>query len=133
MAEQSKVIHEQLPKLEDIRQRVQKIEAELGGEAAPEKKIEIVKREIKGYLQELQGVPSFATPVQLRDEADEISKLEPDQKIGALVSLVFEKGLKEAINVAQALDNPAILDEFHDILIDRYYKAMVDQGIIKID
>ncbi len=48
-----------------------------------------------------------------------------------MVSLVFEKGLEEAISVAKGIDNPAILDEFHDILADRYYKELVEKKIIK--
>ena len=46
-------------------------------------------------------------------------------------SLVFEKGLDAAVSVAKQLENPAILDEFHDILADRYYKELVDKKIIK--
>lgn len=131
MAEQPKFNQEKLPGIEELRQRVERLEQELQKETVPEKREQMVKREIKGYLHELQQIPIFATPVQLRDEADEINKLEPDQKVGALISLVFEKGLTEAISVAQALENPAILDEFHDILVDRYYRKMVEQGIIK--
>ena len=52
--------------------------------------------------------------------------------MGALVSLVFEKGLDAAVSVAKQLENPAILDEFHDILADRYYKELVEKKIIKL-
>jgi len=48
-----------------------------------------------------------------------------------LVTLVSEKGLNEAISVALALDNPAILDEFHDTLVDHYYQVLVEKEIVK--
>lgn len=91
----------------------------------------IVKKEIKNYLEELQKLPSFASPTKVRDEAKEIKNFSPPQQVGALIALVFEKGIKEAISVAKALDNPAILDEFHDVLVDRYYQILVEKGILK--
>jgi len=90
-----------------------------------------VKKEIKKYLEEAQRTPSFAAPVITRDEVREIRKMEPNQQIGALVSLAFEKDLKTAVQVARDADNPAILDEFHDTLVDHYYQALLDKGILK--
>jgi len=95
-----------------------------------EKKQE-VRREIKKYLEEVQRTPSFAAPATTRDEVKEIRKMEPSQQIGALVSLAFEKDLKTAVQVAKDTDNPAILDEFHDTLIDHYYQALIDKDILK--
>ena len=90
-----------------------------------------VRREIKRYLEEAQQTPSFSAPIVTRDEVSEIRKMEPNQQIGALVSLAFEKDLKTAVQVAKDTDNPAILDEFHDTLVDHYYQALLDKGILK--
>jgi len=90
-----------------------------------------IRREIKKYLENIQQTPSFAAPIATRDEVREIHKMEPSQQIGALISLVFEKGLTTAIQVVKETDNPAILDEFHDALIDHYYKALIDKGALK--
>jgi len=90
-----------------------------------------VKREIKKYLEEAQQTPSSVTLATTREEVREIRKMEPSQQIGALVSLAFEKDLKTAVQVAKDTDNPAILDEFHDTLIDHYYQALIDKGILK--
>lgn len=119
------------PEIETLRERVEKVGEGIIKESAPEEKEKAVKQEIKGYLKELQRMPATAAPLATRDEADEIKKFPPSQQIGALVSLVFEKSLSEAIQVAKNLDNPAILDEFHDILADRYYKILVEKKIIK--
>lgn len=120
--------------IEALKGRVEQLESQLKRERpsiSAESEQEAVKREIKSYLRELQQIPATAAPLATRDEAGEISKFPPSQQIGALVSLVFEKSLEEAIAVARQLDNPAILDEFHDILADRYYKELVEKKIIK--
>lgn len=121
------------PKIRELKERIEKLETQLKKEqvSIPEEKEKIVKREIKSYLQELQQAPSLAAPLTTRDEAKEIKKFEPNQQVGALVLLVFEKGLLEAISVAKTLGNPALLDEFHDTLVDHYYKVLVEKEIIK--
>jgi len=120
------------PEIEALKERVEKIEGRLEKEKAPEEKEKAVKQEIKAYLREMQQTPPTAAPLATRDEADEIKRFPASQQVGALVSLVFEKGLEEAVSVARNLDNPAILDEFHDILVDRYYKELVEKKILKI-
>lgn len=119
------------PEVETLRERVEKVSEGKYQEKAPEEKEKIIKDEIKSYLHELQGVPATVAPLATRDEADEIKKFPANQQVGALVALAFEKSLGEAIKVARHIDNPAILDEFHDILIDRYYKALVEKRKFK--
>ncbi len=63
----------------------------------------MAKQEIKTYLQKLQKMPAFAASKVVRDEAKEIAKFPTTQQVGALVSLVFKKGLREAISVAGRL------------------------------
>ena len=122
------------PEIEALKERVMQLETRLKKEqpsVSPEKKEEKVKQDIKEYLQGFQQTPSTAAPLATRDEAKEIKKFPASQQVGALVSLVFEKGLDAAVSVARELNNPAILDEFHDILADRYYKELVAKKIIK--
>lgn len=114
-----------------LKERIERLEAQIEKEKIPEKKEEIVKREIKTYLKELQKTPSFAPPVATRDEVKEIEKFSRGEQVGALISLAFEKGLPKAVSIAKALKNPAILDEFHDTLVDLYYQTLVEKGIIK--
>jgi len=122
------------PEIKILKERIEKLEVQLKKEKeiVPEEKEKMVKQKIKSYLQEIQQTPVFAPPPATRDEAKEIAKFEPSQQVGVLVSLVFEKGLPEAISVARALDNPAILDEFHDSLVDRYYETLIEKGILKL-
>jgi len=118
--------------IEELKERIEKLEAQLRKERVPEEREKMVKQEIKAYLRKVQKMPPFAAPHIARDEAKEIAKFPSTQQVGALVSLVFEKGLQQAISVARALNNPAILDEFHDILVDRYYEILIEKRILKL-
>lgn len=119
------------PDIEQLREKVEQLEAQLKKERVPEEREKIVKQEIDKYLTKMQKMPTFAAPKVVRDEAKEIKNFPSTQQVGALISLVFDKGLQEAISVAKAINNPAILDEFHDILIDRYYQILIEKGILK--
>lgn len=110
-----------------LKERIEKIEPDL---TTPEKEKRI-KEEIKNYIEEIQETPDFASPVDNRDEEEEVSKFPPSQQVGALISLVFEKGLEKTVSVAKNLNNPAILDEFHDTLIDRYYEKLLEEGFLR--
>ncbi|KKP93766.1 MAG: hypothetical protein US98_C0039G0002 [Parcubacteria group bacterium GW2011_GWC1_38_6] len=116
----------------ELKKRIEILEAQLRKEIpVAEDKEEIIKQQIETYIKELQQTPNIATPSSARDEAEEISRFEPDQQLGALISLTLEKGLPKALSVAQALNNPAILDELHDALVDHYYQELIEQGILK--
>ena len=120
------------PEIQALKERVEQLEAQLKKEQpaiSPEKEEKAVKQEIKSYLSELQQTPATAAPLATRDEADEIKKFPANQQVGVLISLFFEKGLEEAISVARELNNPAILDEFHDLLVDRYYKELAGKKL----
>ncbi|MBC7073842.1 hypothetical protein H5T58_00395 [Candidatus Parcubacteria bacterium] len=126
----SKKSFETLSEFEEIKQRIQELERKL--EKIPDKaeKEELIKKEIKQYLEELQKSTLSVSP-HLRDELKEIQAFSQTEQVGALVTLALEKGIKKALFVAKKLKNPAILDEFHDVLIDRYYQMLVKKGLIK--
>lgn len=53
-----------------------------------------------------------------------------DKEIEALVQIAFGKGIAAAIEAAKAKNNPHLLDEFHDALIDRFYQKLIEEGKI---
>ncbi len=124
-------IKELKKRIEELETRLQEEKEEIPEKEKVEKKEKVVKKEIKGYLKELQETPTSAPPVVDRDEVKEISSFPRSQQVGSLISLVFDKGLPEAISVARDLDNPAVLDEFHDTLVDRYYEELKKRNILK--
>lgn len=76
--------------------------------------------------------PAVAPPsARARKEAERLKSLELQDQIKALSNLAFEKGLDFAIETAKALDNPHILDAFHDNLVDKLYQKLIEQGKLK--
>lgn len=121
--------------LRALQERITKLEARLAQEKqeiGPTEKADLAKKEISQYIKEVQQTPDFAQPIAQRDDVGEIKLMPPTQQVGALVSLALGDGLTKAITVANDLDNPAILDEMHDTLVDSYFDQLVKLGIIKI-
>ena len=52
-------------------------------------------------------------------------------EIEALIQIAFEKGISEAIEAAKAKNDPHLLDDFHDALIDRFYQKLIEAGKLK--
>ena len=75
-----------------------------------------------------QYVPKPASPAQ--DEASYLAG-EMKDKIQELINHVFQisldQGIKEAINS----NNPALIDAFHDVLVDQLYDTLLERK--KID
>lgn len=126
-----KNLQEGHPEIKEMEERIKKLESRLEKEKSSENKERAVKQEIKTCLEEWQQTPSFASSLDVRDESKEIAEFEFSQQVGTIVSLVFEKGLSEAISVAREINNPAVLDELHDALVDRYYKMLKEKGILE--
>ncbi|MCL5010918.1 MAG: hypothetical protein M1127_01770 [Patescibacteria group bacterium] len=121
--------------LKALQERIAKLEAQLAQEkreVSPTEKTDLAKKEISQYIREVQQIPDFAQPQSQRDDVKEIRLMPPTQQVGALVSLALGDGLAKAIAIAIGLDNPAILDEMHDTLVDSYFDQLVKLGVIKI-
>ena len=52
-------------------------------------------------------------------------------EIEALIQIAFENGIGEAIQAAKAKNDPHLLDDFHDALIDRFYQKLIEAGKLK--
>jgi len=111
------------------KREVQSFERKREVEKETEKE-KMIKQEIREYIKTMQAVPHPSLPLSQRDEADEIAALEPTEQIEALIALVFEKGLKEAVDIVNKLNNPALLDAFHDGLVDCFYEELKKRKII---
>jgi len=49
-------------------------------------------------------------------------------KVKELVEMAFAKSLNEAIETAKATQNPALIDAFHDMIVDELYQHLVESG-----
>src|SRR3989344_6898033 len=62
--------------------------------------------------------PSFITPErEIKQFAVDLAPEEHDQKIERLVEIVQGKGIKNAMRVAEKLNDPHLLDDFHRFLV----------------
>lgn len=52
-------------------------------------------------------------------------------KIEALIQIAFEKGLDKAIQEARKVLEPHLLDDFHDLLVDRFREELIQKGKLK--
>ena len=64
-------------------------------------------------------------------KAKELKGEKKERQIQLLTDLAFEKGVSHATEVAKKLDDPFILDEFHDTLVDELHSYLVEQGKLK--
>lgn len=62
-------------------------------------------------------------------EQDHVKQHAPE--VEALIQIAFERGIMAAIGAAKAKNDPHLLDDFHDALIDRFYEELVKAGKIK--
>jgi hypothetical protein len=116
-----------------IEQEILELERQLVEKRAErEKKVEeiIGVEEIKqtgSSVQPSQGVQPPSAE-QIKSDAAKLSGIEKNQQLKSLVDLAFAKGVAHATEVVRNLDNPYLLDEFHDTLIDEFRKKLVDEG-----
>jgi len=71
-------------------------------------------------------------PQQSDDDAQTtIIPPEMHQKVQALVNTAFLKSIDEAIKEARMTNNAALIDAFHDLLVDELYNQLVERGKLK--
>lgn len=72
-------------------------------------------------------VPAPSTP------APSTTTIPPElhQKVQALVNVAFMKSIDEAVKEAKATNNAALIDAFHDLLVDELYAHLVERGKLK--
>ncbi len=78
--------------------------------------------------------PTPQQPVPMSPPAVETpSYLSPElkDKVQKLVDTAFTKTIDDAIKEARATNNPALIDAFHDALVDELYSQLVERGKLK--
>ena len=143
--EKPKQLREEIEALETIL-REKKRELEAKGEQRDGKELirEAVQEHIEraretppapqvSSLPNAQPLPSLtpSEPSQSQPVDDPLAGLDHREQIEELAAIAFSKGIVEAVNVARRANNPHLLDEFHDALVDRLYDYLVQESIIK--
>lgn len=136
MTENPSSIEQEIALLE---QQLQEKKSALGGqENAPKEAIlsdkeilhEIVGEKIqKSIPTPPMTPPNNTVPVQPAPIVEPPSYLSPElkDKIQILVNLAFEKGPDAAIREAAKSDNAALIDAFHDVIVDELYNSLIER------
>lgn len=93
----------------------------------------IVKESVKERLDEVAKSNSLEknlVQTQPNDVPSKVRNLTKDGQVDFLVKMVFSKSIGDAISLAQKLDSPYVLDEFHDVLFNKFYEELVKRGKI---
>lgn len=133
--------------LEEIVQEVEKRQQETGDILVKqENHKELIRRVIGEKLNRpasvvppaspLPVVPVTPLPNQISDIQDDMGeksyeKPELKPKVDELIDVAFEKDLDTAIDKVKIENNPALLDAFHDALVDKLYDNLVQSGRLK--
>ncbi len=64
--------------------------------------------------------PTIVPPSYLSDE------LKP--KVQEFVNMAFEKSIEHAISLVKATNNPALIDAFHDVMVDVLHDELIRRG-----
>ncbi|MFH1129262.1 MAG: hypothetical protein V1686_00800 [Patescibacteria group bacterium] len=100
------------------------------GELSMEKQKEILREAVNERIATAQPISTgqqqaiVQTAQKLKDEPKE-------RQIQLLTQMAVDKGVIEAVNIARNLDNPYLLDAFHDALIDHFYNQLIEKGKLK--
>jgi Fic family protein len=92
---------------------------------------EIIREIIKEKVEEAAVTPAPTSQAQTIKKIKEIAGEPKERQVQLLVNLALEKGIVQAVEVARGLNNPYLLDELHDVLVDEYYSKLVERGKLK--
>ncbi len=136
MTESGITIEQEIAQLEKqiADKRVALGQEKMGSELPSEK--ETLREVIGEKIQ--QQVPQYQplSPTQTRQggakpQTDDIAQSsvlpELKEKIQELINLVFNKSLNEGIKEVSKINNPALTDAFHDVLVDELYNVLLER------
>ncbi len=109
-----------------LREYISNREKEIENEGGKIERTEHVKQTVKEYAEhtpEQVLAKGTVVPEKFRDEIVlQLSAETHDDKMGELISLVYEKGIANALDVVARMQNPHISDDFHRFLVQYLLK-----------
>lgn len=111
------------------------MEQEGSAEALPEKEVlhSVVGEKIQQHIS-TSGQQPAPTPASAAPTTDgQPSYLDPQlqPQVQQLVDIAFTKTLAEAIQAAVKTNNAALIDAFHDVLVDQLYEELLARQKLK--
>lgn len=96
-----------------------------GGPSEKEMLHEVVGQKIKEHIPSYS--PTTKVSVSTTPEPPSYLSQELKDKVREIINLVFAKNLEEGIAEAGKSGNPALIDAFHDMLVDELYDQLVEK------
>jgi hypothetical protein len=62
--------------------------------------------------------------------AQDLGQLSKEKQLDILVGVAMTQSIPESVSLAQATNNPYIIDELHDVLVDKFYSELIKRGKI---
>jgi len=126
MAETSSTIEHDIAELE---KQLQEKRATLEHDKSEKETLhEIVGEKIQQHVPQYQPSPAPAvTTTPKAIEPPSYLSQELKDKVKEIIDLVFAKNLDEGIKEARKSDNPALIDAFHDMLVDELYDQLIEK------
>ena len=128
MVETGATIEQEIAQLE---KQLQEKKAGLGqqteqNESLPDKEAlrQVVGQKIQQQAPQYVPKPAPQTQTQTDDDVSYLAD-ELKEKVQDLINLVFQNSLSQGIKEAAKSDNPALIDAFHDVLVDQLYDTLV--------
>lgn len=104
---------------------------ETGQEAPHEKEVlrQVVGERIQQHAPAYQPAPQKQQDDQLASPAGGFSYNDPQlvNKVQELVNLAFAKSIDDAVRSVVKTGNPALIDAFHDVLVDKLYDTLIER------
>ncbi|MBI2064934.1 MAG: hypothetical protein HYT62_02685 [Candidatus Yanofskybacteria bacterium] len=93
----------------------------------------IIGEKIQQHVPAYQPRPASPSPAKVNEPPSYLTQ-ELKDKIQAIIDLVFSTNLEDGIKEAAKSGNAALVDAFHDILVDELYGQLIERKKIdKVD
>mgnify|MGYP001590399702 CR=1 FL=1 len=96
---------------------------------------QVIGEKIKEQAPDYQPVPLPAAPAVpgLSVQAGAPAYLDPvlQPQVQRLVAVAFSKGLQVAIKEAVGTQNAALIDAFHDVMVDQFFDELVKRKLVE--
>ena len=111
--------------LAEKRASLEQRSAETQAEVPHEK--EILRQVVGEKIQ--QHAPAYQPAPQKQQDDDQSSYNDPQlvDKVQELVNLAFTKSIDDAVRSVVQSGNPALIDAFHDVLVDKLYDTLIER------
>ena len=101
--------------------------AETQAEVPQEK--ELLRQAVGEKIQQSRRQEESGSRPQASGQDDQSSYNDPQlvDKVQELVNLAFNKSIDDAVRSVVKTGNPALIDAFHDVLVDKLYDTLIER------